>query len=147
MTATEISPADTHDLRRRVLRAGDPDAAVDWVGDDEADTFHLGIRDGAGGVIAISTWLRRADPVDPAARATQLRGMATDPDHAGSGLGARLLDVGIERCRRRGDTVVWANARVTALGFYERAGFTVVGTVFETADTGLSHQIVRQSLD
>jgi len=146
VTTEKISAADTHDLRRRVLRAGDPDAAVEWVGDDESDTFHLGIRDGSGGVVAISTWLHRPDSVEPAAQATQLRGMATDPDHAGRGLGTRLLAAGIERCRSRGDTVVWANARVTALGFYERAGFTVVGAVFETAATGLPHQMVRWSL-
>lgn len=139
MTIDPISAADTYDLRRRILRDGDSDAVVEWVGDDEDSTFHLGIRDRSGAVVAISTWLGRPP-------ATQIRGMATDPELVGSGLGSRLLAAGIERCRSRGDTVVWANARVTAISFYERAGFTVVGAVFETADTGLPHQMVRRSL-
>ena len=146
MRIDQISAADTYDLRRRILRAGDSDAVVEWVGDDEDSTFHLGIRDRSGAVVAISTWLHRPDPSDPAVKSTQLRGMATDPGHAGSGLGSRLLAAGIERCRSRGDTVVWANARVPATSFYERAGFTAVGDVFETADTGLPHQMVRRSL-
>lgn len=146
MTTTRISAADTHDLRRRILRAADPDAAVEWVGDDEDGTFHLGIRDESGAVVAISTWLHRPDPADPAAQATQLRGMATDPALAGRGLGSQLLLAGVERCRARGDDTVWAKSRVSALGFYERAGFTIVGAVFETADTGLPHRMVSRSL-
>jgi len=146
MTPVRISAAETHDLRRRVLRTGDPAAAVEWVGDDDTGTFHLGIRDRAGVVVAVSTWMHRPDPVDPAVQATQLRGMATDPALEGRGLGSRLLEAGIERCRARDDEVVWANARVTAVGFYERAGFSVVGAEFETAATGLPHRMVRRSL-
>ena len=135
----EITAADTHALRRRVLRDNQIAARLEWDGDHDPRTFHLGIRDRSGTVVAISTWLGQP-PV------TQIRGMATDPELAGGGLGSGLLAAGIERCRSRGDTVVWANARVTAISFYERAGFTVVGAVFETADTGLPHQMVRRSL-
>ncbi len=135
----EISAADTHALRREVLRNGDPDAFVEWPGDEDPHTFHLGIRDGSGTVVAISTWMGRPPE-------TQLRGMATAPASAGRGLGSKLLLAGVARCRARGDELVWANARVPAVGFYERAGFTVVGAVFETAATGLPHQLVRQSL-
>ena len=135
----EITAADTHALRGRVLRDNQPAPHLKWDGDDDPITFHLGIRDSSGAVVAISTWLSRPP-------ATQIRGMATDPELAGSGLGSRLLAAGIERCRSRGDTVVWANARVTAISFYERAGFTAVGDVFETADTGLPHRVVRLTL-
>ena len=99
----------------------------------------LGLLDPNGAVVAISTWLAQPD-------GTQVRGMATEPALAGSGLGSILVAAGVERCRARGDRVVWANARVGALGFYERAGFTVDGAVFETAATGLPHQTVRQIL-
>jgi GNAT superfamily N-acetyltransferase len=139
VTPVEITAADTHDLRRRILRDGEPEAVVDWDGDSDHGTFHLGIRDDTGAIVAISTWLRQPP-------ATQLRGMATDPAWAGRGLASGLLDAGIERCRARGDHVIWANARVTAVGFYERAGFTVVGAAFETADTGLPHREVRRRL-
>lgn len=135
----EITAAETHALRQRVLRDNQISAHLEWDGDDDLSTFHLGIRDRSGAVVAISTWLGRPP-------ATQIRGMATEPELAGGGLGSKLLAAGIERCRLRGDTMVWANARVTATSFYERAGFAVVGAVFETADTGLPHQMVRLTL-
>ena len=56
MTPTEITAADTHDLRRRVLRDDDANAAVDWPGDHDDTTFHLGIRDDTNRVVAVSTW-------------------------------------------------------------------------------------------
>ena len=139
MTPVEVDATDTHDLRRRVLRDGDDDAPLAWAGDDDPRTFHLAIRDAAGTVLAVSTWL--AQPPD-----THLRGMATDPDHAGHGLGSLLLAAGIDRCRARGDAAVWANARLTALGFYEGAGFAIVGPAFVTSDTGLPHRRVRLEL-
>jgi predicted GNAT family N-acyltransferase len=37
---------------------------------------------------------------------------------------------------------VWARARDSAIGFYERAGFTVVGDVFVDDATGLDHHLV-----
>ena len=135
----EITAAETHPLRRRVLRDDDPAADLRWPGDDDPDTFHLAVRDRAGAVVAVSTW-RSTPPV------TQLRGMATVPELAGTGLGSRLVAAGVERCRARGDAAVWANARVTAIGFYERAGFTVSGPTFETPDTGLPHRRVELDL-
>jgi thiamine transport system ATP-binding protein len=137
--AVEIAAIDTASLRRRVLRDGDPDAVLDWPGDHDPDTFHLGIRDRTGAVVAISTWLSTS-------AGTQLRGMATEPGLAGTGLGSHLLAAGVRRCRARGDTAVWANARETALGFYARAGFTAVGTPFVTPDTGLPHRRVELDL-
>lgn len=145
MTPIEITTVQTHELRRRVLRDGDAAAEVDWPGDDEPTTLHLGIEH-RGRIVAISTWLRRPEPDGGERRATRLRGMATDPGHTGRGLAGVLLADGIERCRVRGDAVIWANARVTALGFYERAGFEVLGPEFRTAETGLPHRRVRQVL-
>ena len=143
----EITAADTHDLRRRVLRENDPTAALDWPGDHDVTTFHLGVRGVDGTVLATSTWLARPDPDRPDVPATQLRGMATQPAHAGTGLGSALLTAGTARCRARGDAVLWANARFGALDFYERAGFRIVGPAFTTADTGLPHRRVRLELD
>lgn len=133
-----VESAATHDLRRRVLRHGDPDAGVDWP-DDRAST-HLAAVDDADQVVAVSTWIERDDGV-------QLRGMATEPGLAGSGLGSLLLLAGIERARASGATHVWANARLTALGFYERHGFSLVGGEFVDATTGLPHRVVRFDLD
>jgi len=130
-----LSARDTYDLRRRQLRDGRIDAAVDWPDDHGGGTHHLGIVVDSR-VVAISTWISRST-------STQLRGMATDPLHTGHGFGRRLLSAGIERAASHGTELVWANARVEVLGFYERAGFVAVGDVFATADTGLPHRRVE----
>lgn len=145
MRPVEITAVDTHRLRRAVLRDGHQDADVVWEGDDEPTTFHLGI-DADGTIVAISTWLARPLPTGADVAVVQLRGMATDPAYAGRGLGSLLLVHGLERVRRGGDAGVWANARVTAISFYERHGFEALGPVFETIDTGLPHRLVRTTV-
>lgn len=135
----EITAADTRELRRRVLRDGTASDVLEWDGDDEPTTFHLGVRTD-GGLIAISTWLRRRYPDRPAVDAYQLRGMATEPAQRGTGVGARLLVTGLDRCAERGATLVWARARVAALPFYVRHGFEPVGREYTDLTTGLPHR-------
>lgn len=142
----EITAAETHDLRRRVLRAGTPSDVVVWDGDDETTTFHLGARTTGGAIVAVSTWLWRRYPDRPAERAFQLRGMATDPGRRGTGVSDRLLLVGIDRCTAAGASLVWARARVAALSFYERHGFEPVGTEYTDLTTGLLHRDILRSI-
>jgi GNAT superfamily N-acetyltransferase len=140
-----VDASRTHDLRRRVLRHDDPDANVVWVGDDADDTVHLVALVGRR-IAAISTWMVAPCPEAPTVRAVQVRGMATDPADTGRGLGALLLDAGRRHAAAVGADIIWANARVSALGFYEDNGFDAVGPVFTTPDTGLPHRLVRTSI-
>ena len=132
-------------MRRSVLRTGTPSDEVVCDGDDLATTFHLGIRCD-GEIVAISTWLERPYPDRPGDPAFQLRGMATADTVRGSGLGAQLLDAGLERCRAAGAVLVWARARDAALPFYERHGFTTVGLGYVDLTTGLPHHDVIKLL-
>lgn len=143
LVARKIAAGDTHDLRRRVLRDDDPNAELDWPGDHAATTVHLGVSTLDGTLVGVSTWLIERDPLAPDVVAVQLRGMATDPDMAGRGVGTMLLAAGQEHVRSIGAERLWANARVTALGFYERAGFIAQGHEFVTPTTGLLHRHVH----
>ena len=58
----ELRAADTHDLRRRVLRDGTPSDDVVFAGDDDPTTVHLGLADRAGTCVAVSTWAPRPFP-------------------------------------------------------------------------------------
>jgi GNAT superfamily N-acetyltransferase len=141
----EISAEQTHDVRRAVLRGGHADAAVVFDGDHLDDTFHLGARDAGGALAGVSTWLRRPYPDRPAEVGYQLRGMATLPASQGSGAGSAMLAAGLTRCGERGATNVWARARDTALGFYARHGFEVIGLGYVDLTTGLPHHdIIRR---
>lgn len=136
----EITATDTHDLRRRILRSGTPTDVVVWEGDDDPSTWHLGVRTAEGELVAISSWMLRRYPDRPGEPAYQLRGMATDPSHRGTGTSSALLLAGLERCAAAGASLVWARARVAALAFYERHGFEPVGTEYTDLTTGLPHR-------
>ena len=140
MRVVEIEAEATHDLRRRVLREGRPDADVDFPDDLTPGAFHLGVDDDAGSLVAIATVSPRPTPHRPEATAAQLRGMAVEPSLQGSGAGRLLVDAAADRLRARGFDVLWANGRDSALGFYRRLGWEVAGEGFVT--DGVPHHVV-----
>ena len=147
MEVVTLAAVETHDLRRRVLRAGDPDASVVFDGDDDPATLHLGIRGSSGELLAVSTWRTAPGPVDPAPTDRQLRGMAVDDGLRGTGIGSVLLTAGVQRAFDDGAAAVWANARDRALPFYARHGFDVVGAGFVDPTTGIPHHRIRRVRD
>ena len=138
---------ETFALRRAVLRGGDPTAEVLVATDALTHCRHLGAEDD-GQVIATVT----AFPCDPPGRehpaAWQLRFMAVDPAWQGRGIGHRLLQALLRDLADVGAELVWANARDSALGFYETAGFTVLpDSAFCSEATGLPHHVVELQLE
>lgn len=140
------SASDVRPLRREVLRVGMPDATVEFDGDDDPDTFHLVAIEYSGEIIAVSTWMVRALVDEPERRSIQLRGMATSVRLQGHGLGGRLVAHGVREARTRNIDWIWANARDSALGFYQRHGFHIIGGGFIESVTGLPHHRVRLDL-
>ena len=142
----ELTTEDTYPLRLAVLRAGTPSNDASFDGDDLATTFHLGVRLG-GSIVAVSTWMERRYPDRPDGPGFQLRGMASGPAHRGSGLARMVLEVGIERCRQLGASLVWARARDEAIGFYKQHGFVVVGKGYIDLVTDLPHHDIIKVLE
>ncbi len=131
----EVTPEVTYALRAAVLR---PDGGeITWAGDEDPATFHLAARSSDGRVVGVVRFSPAPCPYRPSAGAPwQLRGMATDPAVRGSGAGRALLADGLTRVAARGGDLVWCDARVPALGFYERFGFTVVTERFDKPGIG-----------
>jgi GNAT superfamily N-acetyltransferase len=126
--------ADAMALRSAVLRDGRPHEG--FAEDDWPDTFHVLARDDEGRVVGVATFL----PVD----GWQLRGMAVDPSVQGQGIGRALLARAVDELRSRGATSAWANGRDTALAFYQRLGWRVVGAGFRAHD--LPHHRIELDL-
>ena len=131
--AVELGSAgETLALRGRVLRDGQPHEG--FPEDGWPETFHVLAREG-GEVVGVATFIPRDD-------GWQLRGMAVAPEVQGQGVGRALLEMAYERLRSLGATSAWANGRDTALGFYERLGWRVVGDGFLMGSGVAHHRIV-----
>lgn len=135
-------------LRHAVLRPGKPISAATWERDDEA--VHIGAwQDDAlvGCATVFADGWDGADgyPAEPAA--WRLRGMAVDLSRQGGGIGRAVLAAAIQATRDAGASLIWANARMTAMAFYESAGFVALGEEYLTADTRLPHKKIVLPLD
>jgi len=125
-----------------VLRADQPDADVGFEEDRRPGAFHLGVYDDEGSLVGVGTFFEEACPHRPGRRAWRLRGMAVEPGLQGSGVGSLLLQHAVQRFRDAGAEVLWAHGRDSALGFYERRGWVVLGEGYVTDETMLPHHDV-----
>ena len=144
-SVVELTAAQTHPVRLAVLRADTPTKEVSFAEDTLPGAVHLGIED-TGTLVATSSWIPRPFAGAPDRAAVQLRGMATLHAWQGTGVGAALLQAGVDRARVAGAELVWANARDAALAFYLRHGFEVSGDGFVDATTQLPHHVVVRLL-
>jgi predicted GNAT family N-acyltransferase len=136
LTVRRLGTADMpalYDLRGRVLRPGMPPEASLFPGDDQPGTIHLGAFTDEGRLVGIATLVRN--------EGLQLRGMATEPDVRGTGAGAALLREAHRIAQESGEPL-WCNARVVAVGFYERMGWRTEGEEFDVPTVG-PHYIMR----
>jgi len=139
------------DLRLAVLRPGFPrDAAIFPLDRDPATHHFVAVVDHAGtksdarivGCVTIS----RPRPWQDQPDAIQLRAMAVAEDFRGAGVGRQLL----ARVDQQVLTlppprpILWCNARVTAIGFYQRCGWTVASEVFDSPPAGPHVKMTRQ---
>ncbi|MFM8994263.1 MAG: GNAT family N-acetyltransferase [Actinomycetota bacterium] len=137
----EISLTEAKPVRLDVLRRGTPAREANYEGDDDPRTVHIG-AERSGRVVATSTWLVMPWQNDIGATAVQLRGMAVLDEMQNSGVGRALIEAGVAHARTLGAHYVWAKARDSAIYFYERCGFAVVGEQFMEPASGMPHHLV-----
>ena len=122
------------DLRHEVLRHGLPREAAMFDGDDAPTTRHYGAFDG-GTAVGCATLMLNQWEGEPA---WQVRGMATDDRFRSRGLGAALLGMAEAELIRERPAVrlLWCNARVPAVRFYEKLGWSVRCEPFDIPTAG-----------
>jgi ribosomal protein S18 acetylase RimI-like enzyme len=140
-----VPAAAVRPLRSLVLRPGQPPEALVYDGDEHPDALHAAVPDGArlAGIATIypeppPAAHRGPIPEDAFAEgaAFRLRGMATHPEARQRGLGRALLEACFAHARQRGAGYLWCNARISALGFYQRMGMETVGDEFDIPGIG-----------
>ncbi len=140
----QIGPARLEqliDLRHAVLRQGLPRDEAIFDGDTAEGTRHYGALLAAE-VIGCATFHPSQWEGESA---FQLRGMATDPRFRRQGIGQALLELAEADLRDSSPVrMLWCNARVPALGFYQRMGWTVCSELFEIPTAGPHHRMFKR---
>jgi predicted N-acetyltransferase YhbS len=145
----ELAAGETHHLRRAVSADGRTDLpSMHHDLDDTPGAWHLGAVDEAGRIVAISSFYFDAYPPRPEAQpAVQLAFMAVDPEVQGEGIGTAVMGEAIRRLRASDAVLLWANARDSALPFYEKFGFrTVPKSEFALPQSSRPHHLIELDL-
>jgi GNAT superfamily N-acetyltransferase len=134
-----VEAPSLYDIRRRILRRGDPSASFDYELDHASSTRHFaGVLDGR--VVVSASFFVATAPIRPELTSYQLRFMAVEEDVQGKGYGTLVLETAQAVLRDLGAEQLWANARDTALGFYLSTGWSLVeGSENVSAETDLPH--------
>ncbi len=137
----EISADKTYAIRLEVLRKG-MDLPVEFSGDFDADTFHLGLYEN-NELKGICSFMKTKNELFVSPQ-YQLRGMATLPESRGKGFGKLLLIQAIEVLKERKIKLLWCNAREIALPFYIKLGFLQKGEAFEIPQVGAHFRLYKE---
>jgi GNAT superfamily N-acetyltransferase len=74
----------------------------------------------------------------------QFRKLAVLPDFQKMGIGNNLLNRVEEYARSEDGTIIWCNARVSAIGFYLKAGYAHTTKLF--SKNGFDYEILEKSI-
>jgi GNAT superfamily N-acetyltransferase len=74
----------------------------------------------------------------------QFRKFAVDPDYQGNGIGNALLTYITDFARAEGGKRLWCNARLSAIGFYEKNDFSHTGEFF--SKNGFDYEKLEKQL-
>ena len=128
-------------LRAAVLRPGLPLTRAAFDGDTEPTTMHFGAFE-VDAVVGCLTM--KVAPLD-GKPAWQLRGMAVSAEHRGTGVGRSLLDLACVVIQTREyATLVWCNARSSAVAFYQKQGWKIISDEFVIEGVGPHFRMSRE---
>ena len=139
LEARFIEPSETRSLRHRVLwqHLSSPEVCVIDI-DNRKDAFHVGVFC-EGALISIGSFFCLQSPRLNHELQYRLRAMATDPDYRRMHAGEQLISFACEELSKRGVPVLWCDARLVAVPFYESIGFSKFDDVYEVPLIGPHH--------
>jgi GNAT superfamily N-acetyltransferase len=136
----------TRELRRSVLRPNrTPDTPLP--GDELTDAVHLAAIGGDGAVLGTCfVYPDRCPWLSDRGDAWHLRQMATAAHVRGRGIGGAVLEAAAGYVVGRGGSLLWCNARESAVGFYATHGFCTHGAVFTDERHTIPHRRMWREL-
>ncbi len=139
-----ISAEETYAVRHPVLRAGRPFEDCAFKDDELETTVHLGLFFKSE-LVGVATFLKNNNALFPEEHQYQLRGMAVLKFYQGYKFGTLLLNYGEQLLIRKKVKRIWFNARESAVRFYERHSYEIIGNAFYIPNVG-GHYVMSKNV-
>jgi len=137
----QIKVEETYKIRKEELRKN-MDLSSQFAGDFDEGTFHLGLYKDKDLVSIVSFTL--SNYKDFSGIQYQLRGMATKETFQGKGMGKKLVEYALEVLKNKNADVVWCHSRITAMEFYLKMEFEIIGEEFDIPPIGKHHVMFKE---
>jgi predicted GNAT family N-acyltransferase len=129
-----IQASETWNLRHRVMSPNRPFDSIKLPKDDEG--LHFGLFQDDKLISVISLFIKN--------ETAQFRKFSTEISEQGKGYGSILLKHIIEESIKQKVKNLWCNARLSALGFYQKFGFEAVSETW--MDNGIEYVKMERML-
>jgi GNAT superfamily N-acetyltransferase len=126
----QIRPELTWRLRQKVLYPAEKLYEMEM--EEDNNGYHFGVYENDTLVAVVSLFQKGDD--------FQFRKFAVDTAMQGKGIGHTLLKYIVDFAVAGGAKRIWCNARLSAIGFYSKAGFSQTGILF--SKNGFDYEIM-----
>jgi len=140
----QILAKETYVVRQPVLRECRPIEDCVFDGNNDENTFHLGLYFKSE-LIGVASYLNNKSKLFSEDNQYQLRGMAILKEFQQKGLGKLLLIEGEKLLINKKAERLWFNAREIAVSFYKNNHFQTHGEAFNIPQVGL-HYVMSKKL-
>lgn len=140
LTLRRVQIGEILPLRARLLRSGKPEETARFNEDELPDTLHFGafLDEVPVGCLTLLHNPGRKPPT------WQLRGMGTEFSYQKMGIGRALLAFAEEdRLHNYGAIRIWCNARIHAVPFYLKSGYSITSKEFEIPGIGKHYRMEK----
>lgn len=145
---TIITAQDAYPVRHSELRKGKPIESCAFEGDLLEQTLHIGAFIDQK-IVGVASFMYKpvelgTVPNKKESYEMQLRGMAVLQAYHQKGIGANVLKFGEETLKKRNFSGIWMNARIKAIGFYEKLGYYLHGSEFLIEGVGIHYKMSKK---
>lgn len=139
----EINAEATIPVRHAVLRVGKPVSSCIFEGDNLPTTKHFGAFENQK-LVGVITVLEKTNALFLSKKQFQIRGMAVLNEFQHQGYGYDLMQIAEKYIQDQQGNIIWLNARQSAVAFYEKLGYRIIGDSFEIIDIGTHFVMLKE---
>jgi ribosomal protein S18 acetylase RimI-like enzyme len=143
MIEIKIIPfSETYSIRNLVLRPGKPLSSCYFEQDQALSTIHLGLYYKKE-ISAITSIYVNKNANFTTEFQFQIRGMAVLEKHQNKGFGSALMHKVEGYTKSKKAELIWFNARESAILFYKKLGYSIVGEPFIIGKIGIHYLMYK----